>query len=361
MQSCPESLNMPHSMSSRWIRYFLVFVLAVFSVYFLYLVREILLTFLLGALIAYVSYRPVCFLESKGIKRCLAIFAFYFIFIGFFILVLVYLFPVMVQEVSELGKMLPQYSRQAQSMADSLQGSALPDRMTGIIMDNLTRIENYVYESFKNFLSTLHIFLGRVLAILFSPILAFYIINDWEKISHGLLDILSPGGRREAEILFHAIDRVLLEFIKGNLIVAVVVGFMVGITAALLGVRLPVLIGMGAGIAELIPFFGAFLGAIPALIVAFSGSLKLGLYMTVAIIIIQQLEGNILTPRIIGSLLGMHPLLMVFALLAGGELYGIWGMLAAVPLVAVGREVIKWLFPKVVAVKTESRPNGRIY
>ncbi len=346
---------------SRWIRFFSIIILAVFGLYFIYLVREIMLTFLLGAFIAYISYRPVCLLESKGINRCWAIIVFYFIFIGFLILVLFYLVPIMVHEVGELGRMLPRYTQQAHSMADSLQGGAVPERMSTIIMDNFARIENYIYESFRNFLSTLHIFLGRVLAILFSPILAFYIINDWEKIRDRSLGILSPVARRDAVALFRSLDRVLLEFLKGNLIVATIVACTVGTAAAFLGLRLPVLIGMSAGIAELIPFFGAFLGAIPALIVAFSESLKLGFYMLIAIVIIQQLEGNILTPRIIGSRLGMHPLLMVFSLLAGGELWGIWGMLIAVPLVAICREVVKWLFPKMVTGQEESRTSGRIY
>lgn len=335
----------------------LVLLAAAALVYLLYAVREILLTFGMAALIAYVCFRPVLAIEKRGLSRTWAILLFYSVFLAFLCLLLWVTIPIMVKEIGDLARLLPQYAQQAQQLNGAIQNSAMPARIGSIIGENIGSIENSVYDSLRNFLNSLDVFFSRVIAVVFSPILAFYIMNDWERLKEGFLGLFTPAGRRDANFLFHKIDLVLMEFLKGNLLVAVIVGCLVGIIAAVLGVRLPLLIGMGAAIAELVPFFGAFLGAVPALIMSFSQSLQTGLYMVLAIIIIQQLEGNVLTPRIIGAKLGMHPLLMVFALLAGGELFGIWGLLAAVPVVAVIRVIAVWLYNKLISFNQENMDN----
>lgn len=346
-------------LTTKTARFLLVFLATAAGIWLLYLVREIFLTFFLAALVAYICYRPVRFIEKKGVGRVGAILLFYSLFISFIGLVLWVSIPIMIKEIGDLARLIPQYALQAQGLADSLQTSPMSQKVGVMVGENLARVEKTVYGSLQNFINSLHIFLGRMIAIVFSPILAFYILHDWEKIRDNFLDLFTPGGRRDAVLLFSKIDQVLMEFLKGNLLVAVLVGGMTGLTAALLGVRLPLLIGLGATLAEFIPFFGAFLGAIPALIIAFSQSLKIGIYMLLAVLIIQQLEGNIISPKIIGARLGMHPLLMVFALLAGGELFGIWGLLLAVPLVAVMRVLAAWVFEK--AISTHHESNNKIY
>jgi predicted PurR-regulated permease PerM len=107
-------------------------------------------------------------------------------------------------------------------------------------------------------------------------------------------------------------------------------------------------IGIIAGLTNLVPYFGPILGGIPAIILALAQSWQDGLYMAIAIILIQLLEANLLTPKIIGERLRMHPLIIVFALLAGGELLGILGMLIAIPLTAALRIIFSYIYLKFV-------------
>ncbi len=130
--------------------------------------------------------------------------------------------------------------------------------------------------------------------------------------------------------------------------IAGLVGLLVGVAAAVIGVKFALLIGIISAITELIPYFGPFLGGIPAVGLAFSQSTATAIYMAVAIVIIQQVESNIISPKIIGDRLGMHPLIIVFALLAGGELLGIVGLLIAVPLTASLKIIGKYLYLKIV-------------
>jgi len=336
-------------LNSRKLSHYFIFAVAlIISIYFLYLVREVLLTFFLGALLAYLLFRPVAFIEKKGLKRVWSIIALYLAAAVLSGIILALVIPGLVKELSKLAELYPQYAQQAQQMAGRLNEINAPEQLSQVINKNLGRIESYIYQALNSFLGGFYNFLGKILALIFSPILAFYIMNDWEKIRESFLNLFSPRARHEITMVSHQIDNVLIEFIKGHLMVAALVGFGIGISAALIGVKFPLLIGILSGITNLVPYFGPILGGIPAVALAASESFRLALYMTVAIVLIQQLESNLVTPKIMGDKLGLHPLVIVFALLAGGKLLGIWGMLFAVPVTAILKVIIGWSYLKLV-------------
>ena len=316
--------------------------------YFLYAVREVLLAFFLGGLLAYLLFRPVLWIEKRGLKRTWAILVLYLLVAGVVGVVLALAVPAIVRELSELAQAYPRYARHAQDMAGRIEDIQMPLQLNQVIRENLGRVEATIYDWLGAFLGQLYNFLGKIFAIIFSPILAFYILNDWEKIRDALLNLFSPHARREASGLFRQMDTVLIEFIKGHLTVALFVGAATGVAALFLKVKFPLLIGILAGVTNLVPYFGPFLGGIPAVGIALSQSFRIALFMTIAILVIQQIESNLVTPKIIGDRLGMHPLLIVFALLAGGKLMGIWGMLFAVPVAAVLKVFLSWVFLKTV-------------
>lgn len=315
-------------------RYALFIAVVVSIAYFLYLVREVLLTFFLGAILAYLLFRPVRWIENRGMKRVWAILLLYLLVISVLSLALFLAIPAIVRELTGLAHLYPQYAQQVQEFTATIDHMNMPAKLNTVINQNLARVEKGIYTGLSNFLGGLYVLFGKVLALIFSPILAFYMMNDWEKIRDVFLSLFSPQSRREAVNIFSEIDVVLIEFIKGHLMVASLVGCSVGLSALLLGVRFPLLLGIVTGICDLVPYFGPLLGAIPAVGVALTDSMRLAVYMGLAILVIQQIESNIITPRIMGSKLGLHPLTIVFALLAGGKLMGIWGMLFAVPVFA---------------------------
>ncbi|MGI6453283.1 MAG: AI-2E family transporter [Syntrophomonadaceae bacterium] len=332
----------------RIIRYVLFLVVMVATIYFLYLVREVLLSFLIGGILAYLLFRPVLFIERKGLKRTWAIILLYFLMSLLVAAFFSFTVPGIIKELGQLAELFPRYADSAQDVADRIDNMPVPIRINDVLQENINKIENYIIEGLNRFVGGFLGFLNMILALIFSPILAFYIMNDWEKIKTGFFSMFSHEARRDVALLLNEIDQVIFEFIKGNFLVALLVGIMIGLAAALLGVNFPLLIGIVSGITNLIPYFGAFLGGIPAIAIALTESLRQGIYMAVAIILVQQLEGNIITPKIIGDRLGMHPLLIVFALLAGGKLFGIWGMVFAVPITAALKVILSWAFLKIV-------------
>lgn len=333
---------------NKLFRYIIFGVVAFATFCFVYLVREVIYTFLAGGLMAYFLFRPVTFIEKKGISRIWGILIVYLLLAAVVSLLLWIAVPRLIRELNEVAAMLPTYVAQLQEISGRIHDFHLPGKLDLMLQDNIARIEKYIFDSLKGMVNSIYAFFSKVLIIVFAPILAVYIIKDWEKIKASILFILPPVSRREAVILTGRIDSVWIEYLKGHLLVSALVGLATGIAALIIGVDFALVIGIISGLTNLVPYFGPFLGGIPAIVLALVQSWQDGLYMAIAIIVIQQLESNLLTPKIIGDKLGMHPLAVVFALLAGGELLGILGMLIAVPLAAALRIIISYAYLKFV-------------
>jgi predicted PurR-regulated permease PerM len=141
------------------------------------------------------------------------------------------------------------------------------------------------------------------------------------------------------------IDQVIGEFIRGQLIVCTVIAVLTSIALYLMGVQFAIILGMIAGIVDVIPYFGPFIGMLPCIAVALLQSPKLALYTALAFIAIQQVESNIISPKIVGDRVGLHPVVIIFALLAGERLLGFIGLVLAVPAAAIIKVILhhSWL------------------
>jgi len=317
------------------------------TLYFLYRVREVLFAFSIAGVLAYFLYRPVSVLEKRGMKRVMAILLIYCL-LAFSLAALVYwIVPFTAAEIGDLVKIYPHCVSDIQKIVAQMDGIPKPERLEALIEHNLAQIEMSLYNTLQNFINTWYHLLNRILALVFAPILAFYILNDWERIRDGFLNILPPQGRMQLISLCQQIDKIMVEFIKGYFLVAITVGLLTGALASVLGVPFPMIIGILAAITNLVPYFGPFLGGIPAVLLAWSVSLKLAIYMALGIVIIQQLDANLFTPSLICQKLGMHPLVIIFVLLAGGTLFGLWGIILALPAAAVLKVLLHWAYLKI--------------
>lgn len=328
----------------KWPRIIIIIMVAAATVYFLFLIWDVIMALLIGGILAYLIYHPVVFMEKKGVKRTYGVLFFYLIgsvMLGF---ILYWAIPATIAEAESMISMYPELAERAEQISQEIDGLSKPPEVEKLLSENVDRLEKGFYKGLERFITGLYSFLGKVFMLIPAPIVAFYLIVDWEKVKGGFLNLFSPHFRRELEILGRDMDQILLNVIKGSLLVALLVGLLVGVSAFIIGVKFPFLIGLISGLTNLIPFFGPFLGAIPAVIIAYSNSLISALYMGVAILIVQQIDSNLITPRILGGKLGLHPLFIIFALLAGGSLFGIWGMLLAVPAAAVLKVTISWLY-----------------
>ncbi len=325
-------------------------ILLIAGLFLLYWVREVLIPFFWAALLAYLLVRPVRYLEERRFSRSKAILLIYLLVAGTFLLVLALLIPAILRELAEFAEAIPQYVGFYQGWLQKIQYgyqcSILPDAVRQAVDQALGRTEERAVTAISDFLEDLIRGYSTLAVLIISPILSFYILKDIELIKRRFSAFLPAQWRGDVLAVLMEIDAVLLGFIRGNVFVCLIVGTLTALILGVIGVNFALLLGIIAGIAELIPYFGPFLAALPAIGIALLESPRLAIYTLITLLVVQQLEGSVIAPKIIGDNVGLHPLVVVFALFAGGKLWGMMGLLIAVPLAAIFRVVLNYAYLK---------------
>ena len=178
------------------------------------------------------------------------------------------------------------------------------------------------------------------------PIVAFYMMLDWPRLVAKVDELLPRDKASTVRDLMAETDRTLAGFIRGQLTVCLILGLFYGIGLTLIGLRFGFVIGMAAGILSIMPYVGSAFGLFMSVGVAWftTGSPTMVVAALVVFGIGQFIEGNFLTPKLVGNNIGLHPLWVIFALMAGGTLMGFVGLLIAVPVAAVIGVMVRFAF-----------------
>ncbi|MDP2871789.1 MAG: AI-2E family transporter [Bacillota bacterium] len=314
----------------------------------LWRVRAILPPFLLAGVLSYLLNPLVTVLVQRGFSRPSALIFIYLTVILLGAVAIGLLIPVVIGELNRLAEFLPGYFAQLQAMSAEFQERYSQFQLPGALRQSLDDAILTVQGQLLGLIgsvgqSVLSVFTA-LFSLLLAPILSFYLLKDLDKLREGFRRLLPRRERSATVDLLGEIDAVISGFVRGQLTVAALVGLLMMAALALLKIRFAIILAIFAGITDVIPYFGPLIGAIPALAVAAASSPIDALKVLAAIFVIQQAESQILSPRIIGSHVGLHPLAVIFALLAGFELFGLVGMIAAVPVAGVLRVLIaRWL------------------
>lgn len=319
---------------------------------FIYLLRGLFVTFLLTLVLVYLLYPVISSMEARGTPRVLAIFLAYLGLVIVAAAVLMYGIPRLVTQIHTLVDMLPIYTSQLEVLIRDLQKSyyktELPPGMRQAINRQIIEIEFMLQNILEQTVQAILNLVSYTFNILLAPVLAFYFLNDLENIKITVKKWMPEENFTEYWELGKKINAVLTSFIRGHLILVFVVGVLTSLAMAFLGLEYAVMLGIIAGLAELVPYFGPLIGAVPAVIVGLLQSKWMAVKVLLAILIVQQLEGNIIAPKILGKSVGLHPLVVILGLVAGAKLAGVAGMLLAVPAAATFKIIITFLYEKVI-------------
>jgi len=342
--------------SWRWLFVSFVFILGLIL---FVLVKPVLGPFLLAFALAYLLSPVVESLEKRGIGRRWAI---AWVFSGIIFLLgstLFLILPSLYSELSKLALILPttmhSLDQSIQSFRANFRSSGLPNQVAQVLDGHLGRGEVFLAERLQAFLQTLPEMLASLSMFVLSPVLAIYFLADWKRLNQGCLRLVPQKWRLEWQRLLQDINHVVRRFVRGDLIVAVIVGILTGIGVKIIGMDYALLIGLICGVFDLIPYFGPVIGAVPSVLLGLTKSPVMGLKIAIVIIIVQQLESDLISPKLMGDSVGLHPLLIVFVLLAGGELVGFWGMLLSVPFAAVLRVILRHIYFRLVSPELQSQ------
>ncbi|MNP41731.1 AI-2 transport protein TqsA [compost metagenome] len=188
------------------------------------------------------------------------------------------------------------------------------------------------------------------------PFILFYFLKDGDKMLQGFLRLIPQKRREQVRLMQEDLDRTIGLFIRGQFTVALCVGIMLWVGYQIIGLKFAIILALISMVTNVIPYIGAFLAAVPAVLVGLAQSPSLAIKVLIVTIIAQQLEGNLLSPWIVGKGLNIHPLTIILLLLAAGAFMGPLGLLFAVPVYAVLRVMLTHLFRWKKAKNQEEQP-----
>lgn len=319
------------------------------AVVVLYLLRDFLGAFVLGAAIAFLTQPAVIRLHSAGVPRLLAIaLVFVAIIIAMAGLVLL-IVPLAVSEVGQLQLQAPTLAAAAQKSLNGLQ----PTKVFGIDVDlkSLTETINshlreYLLGQFGNAVTIGLTAVTTVLQLILMFIVAFLLAIEAPAVRRDLRRFVPNDYRSDFDQIWRQVRKMLYAYVRGQLIVAALIGIFSGVACAAIGLPDAVALGLIAGITALIPYFGPFLGAVPAILVGLSQTPGKALLIGLLYVLISNLILNIVFPKIMGDAVKLPPILVIVALIAGFSWGGILGMFVAVPIAATLRILFDHIYPR---------------
>lgn len=337
----------------------------------IWLFNAILAPFVIGMAIAY-FLDPVCDrLERVGLSRTLATLVVTLAFVILLALLVALIAPLVVSEVIQLAGQLPAWFEslrgQLGELAQSLQSHVDPrvmERVRSVLVGSQERLASWATSLARDVLSGGFALFNVVSLLLITPIVAFYLLRDWDRLIAEGDKLLPPAYAETIREQVREVDRTLSGFVRGTGTVCMILGTFYALGLTLVGLNFGLVIGISAGLISFVPYLGATLGLLAAVgtaLVQFDGYLMAAL---VAVIFFtgQFVEGNILQPTLVGERVRLHPVWVIFALLAGGLLFGFAGVLLAVPIAAVVGVLVRFAVgqykAKIVAAGRLPAPPG---
>jgi predicted PurR-regulated permease PerM len=352
---------MLHLTPARRNRLILVAALTAMILLFLWVARSALVPYIFALALAYILLPAVNRLEiffkrvfrgrSARFARPAAILSTYVLVVGALVLFFSLVVPVIAQQFQVLWDSRDQLVDQGRVVAANIviwYERAVPlvvqERLLELAQQAGGTVANGLQVGILGTLSFVTNTFGFVLGLIVIPFWLFYILYDQAKAMRGAFGLVPSRLRADALNLLRIVDDILSAYLRGQLVLCVFIGFVVTVGLSLLGVRFPAVLGLIAGVLEIIPFIGPIMGAVPAVIVATIQEPLLGLWTLLLFIGIQQLENIFLVPRISGRAVQLHPAVIMVVLVLGNQAAGFWGLLLAVPVTAIVRDVFKYLY-----------------
>lgn len=329
----------------------------------LWLFQDILLPFIAGFVLAYFLDPVADRLERMGLPRLAATFFILVVAVAAVVLAVLLLAPVLADQALKLANDLPALSRSLMARVEELTPQAVKDLLarsgggvTGSMGDVASKLTGWLVSLLQSLL-TGGLALVNVLSLLVvTPIVAFYLLLDWDRLVAKVDSWLPRDHLEEIRGIARGIDTAMAGFIRGQGTVCLLLGVFYGIGLSLAGLRFGLAIGIGAGLLSFIPYVGAIIGGVLAIgvgLVQFWPDYTMVLAIVGIFAAGQFIEGNFLSPKLVGGSIGLHPVWLIFALFAFGYLFGFVGLLLAVPMAAATGVLMRYALERYL--------NSRLY
>jgi predicted PurR-regulated permease PerM len=348
--------NLDRFWKNHWFTALVYILMSLFVVYMLFLLKPmimgifqflkaVLTPFIIAMMISYILNPIVVLLNQRKVPRTIAVLLIYSVFIVCVSVIIINVIPMLMNQLVELNEHLPQLAIRGQYFIESVnQSHLLPFSVRNGINHSLVKLESGISTAISNYMNQIGATINMLFIAFIIPFLAFYMLKDFQLIEKTAIAIVPQAHRKPTIKLLVDIDRALGNYIRGQLIVCVIVGVLAYIGYWIIKMPYPLLLASIVAVFNIIPYLGPFFGAAPAVLMASTVSVKMMIIVAILNLIIQMLEGNVISPQVVGRTLHMHPLFIIFALLVGGEIAGIAGLILAVPFFAALKVIVQHLF-----------------
>ncbi|MDD4178501.1 MAG: AI-2E family transporter [Candidatus Margulisbacteria bacterium] len=275
--------------------------------------------------------------------RDLSILVAFLVFIVLLWLVIDLVVPSLVSEFSQLSASFPEMIAQLQLVVKTGQqwylANRLPAAIDKAVFDGINNTFNFIALFLQQTaLSVVGIF-AQFIGLIVIPVIVYYMLKDEDNLVSGIVKIVPTDHKVFAQTIIERVSYILKSYIEGQILICSLIGIVTGIGLYFLGIKYYLVLGLIAGVTELIPFIGPFIGAIPAVIIAYLASPAMAVNVTVFYTVAQSLGNYILVPKVMGNKLDLHPLTILLGILILGNLIGVWGILFAAPIIAILKTV----------------------
>jgi putative permease len=307
----------------------------------------VLTPLILAALLSILLDPLVVMLEGRGLNRTAAVTLVMVIIILLVIWLMIFLAPRISHEVKTISQLVKNETPATLLFKmKTLLNKYLPMlKNPGITNQIMSRIEKFVYSILNRSIQLIPSILPMAISLFLIPFMTFFLLKDGRRLKKSFIQTL-PNRYFEMSInLIHKIDGQLSSYIRGQMLVSLCIGILSITVLAILGVPYFLIIGTVAGVANMIPYFGPIVGAVPAIIlnVIDKGSLSAALVVILAFIAIRLIDDTLVSPNILGRSLEIHPMLVIIVIFIGGEMFGVMGLLLCIPVTGIIKVTIQEL------------------
>lgn len=299
----------------------------------IYLAFDIWIAVLLAIVISSALDASVSWLERKKIPRIIGTLLIYIAVLLALALVLYAILPLALAEVNSLLKIISRFDGTALGLEEA-------SRVIEVVNQSLSQITNLLLSGNISFTEILGRFIGGASLAIAVFVLSFYLTVDRDGVEKFLLELMPAGYEDRVLNVYYRTRSKIGQWLYGQLFLSLSIGTVVFVGLWLIGVKYSLVLGILAGLLEIVPYVGPIFGGLIAFLIAASESLTLGLYVVIMFIIIQQLESTLLVPVVMRFTTSVHPAAVLISLLVGARLFGFVGIILAVPMAVMLQELV---------------------
>lgn len=326
---------------TKSIWYKIIYALVVFTLF--YFVADFLLPVFVAIALAFALYPLAKWFETLSVGKLgklpkigAIIMSFVVLGIALYIVADFLILPFF-GEVNKLLVRLPKLStaQSLNNLLDPQTRAALPSNIQALVDNALATATGYIMKMAQNLINSTVDIAANLIGMIIVPFLTFYFLRDWRTLQKMFINIFSHRSQEQVNIILNDIGEVLSSYVRGIFKLCLLVGICISIGTYFLGMQYPLVLGFIAIIVETIPVLGPILGTVPAVFIAYSQSPALALKVALFYLVFYQIDSHYLMPTLMGSAVNLHPVLIIVGILIGGKLFGIVGLLFAVPVVGI--------------------------